>query len=326
MRSLKNGDPTKGEAKRQQMIASGQWKPGPNGELLRVEAKAPNLGFPSKERMSELEGMGQKLTEAEAREYVSESFNPSSNMNALFSLIAGAGFDPLGDAVMKGVGAVGRGARSLVSTTPKAASKPALKVIRNESTPSDVITTGRDKEKVFPPPSPEKIAEHNAKHPNNKLNERGLYVWRDNLPESEQRKILMEDIQDLVDEQSLDDDVAQKHLQQLLSNTEELYSAEGKSNLLDFDAHMKQDLMTDQERRNKAFLDELMPSPFLKPENSSVKELARHFNLVDRTPLNMETSFPNTQVSTRVPEQYYRRNNNGGRISGVLPKVKVLKR
>lgn len=91
------------------MLQSGQWTANSDGSLSRVKKETPaTLGFPSKERISELENLDRELTESEAREYASESFNPSSNPNILFSLAAGAGFDPVGDAVMKGVRAIGR--------------------------------------------------------------------------------------------------------------------------------------------------------------------------------------------------------------------------
>ena len=86
-----NGDPIKGEAKRQQMLQSGQWTANPDGSLSRVKKEAGiPLGLPSKERISELEHMNRPLTENERREYALHAFDPSANANILFSLIAGA--------------------------------------------------------------------------------------------------------------------------------------------------------------------------------------------------------------------------------------------
>lgn len=102
------------------MIASGQWKEGTRGELIRVSNEASPVGLPTKERVSYLENLNRPLTESESREYVSASFDPSSNMNILFSLAAGAGFDPVGEAAMGLLGAgskaVGQGVRAMKAT------------------------------------------------------------------------------------------------------------------------------------------------------------------------------------------------------------------
>ena len=126
-----NGDPTRGEAKRQQMLQSGQWTANSDGSLSRVKFVYPNffeepgipLGLPSKERISELEHMNRPLTENERREYGLHAFDPSANANILFSLIAGA--SPFGAAtdVLGGVasriasGGVGAVTRLLKSET-----------------------------------------------------------------------------------------------------------------------------------------------------------------------------------------------------------------
>lgn len=116
---IKDTDPpkTKQQLKREQMLASGQWKEGEQGELVRVR----NVGLPSKERLSYLEGLDRPLTESEAREYASASFDPSSNMNVLFGLAAGAGFDPVGEAAMgllgSGSKAVGKGISAMKATS-----------------------------------------------------------------------------------------------------------------------------------------------------------------------------------------------------------------
>lgn len=57
----------------------------------------PPQGIPSKERIEQLESLDRPMTEAERREYVSYSFNPSAGPNALFSMLAG--FSPAAEAV-----------------------------------------------------------------------------------------------------------------------------------------------------------------------------------------------------------------------------------
>ncbi len=79
-------DPTKEEV-RQRMLASGRWREGPDGSLLRVEQP---LVMPSRERVMELERLNRPMTEREAREYALYAFDPSAPPNVLFSLIAGA--------------------------------------------------------------------------------------------------------------------------------------------------------------------------------------------------------------------------------------------
>ncbi len=110
MKALK-GDPKKtSSAAVKRMLDSGNWKLGPNGELIRVGAQEANqaalqkskeaanptkysptkFGFMTPERKAYLEGLDRKLTPEEAREYATEAFNPSTNPNALFSLVAGS--------------------------------------------------------------------------------------------------------------------------------------------------------------------------------------------------------------------------------------------
>lgn len=69
------------------MLASGRWKEGPDGSLLRVPQP---LVMPSRERVMELERLDRPLTEREAREYALYAFNPSAPPNLLFSAVAGA--------------------------------------------------------------------------------------------------------------------------------------------------------------------------------------------------------------------------------------------
>lgn len=67
------------------MLASGKWKEGPDGSLLRVQA-----GVPTRERAMELERLDRPMTEQEAREYALRAFDPTAGPNVLFSLLAGA--------------------------------------------------------------------------------------------------------------------------------------------------------------------------------------------------------------------------------------------
>ena len=67
------------------MLASGRWKEGPDGSLLRVQA-----GVPTRERAMELERLNRPMTEQEAREYALRAFDPTAGPNVLFSLLAGA--------------------------------------------------------------------------------------------------------------------------------------------------------------------------------------------------------------------------------------------
>ena len=57
----------------------------------------PPQGIPSKDRIQQLEALDRPMTEAERREYVSYSFDPSASPNALFSMLAG--FSPSAEAV-----------------------------------------------------------------------------------------------------------------------------------------------------------------------------------------------------------------------------------
>lgn len=98
-----NGEETPQEAKKRELLATGRFEEGDQGELIRKKTIREQLpvGLPSKERIRELETLNRPMTEVEAREYALASFDPSSNMNIMFSLAAGAGFDPVGDAAMK---------------------------------------------------------------------------------------------------------------------------------------------------------------------------------------------------------------------------------
>jgi len=118
MPTLKKNDkkPTKSsnEDRVAAMIASGKWKKGPNGELLRVsedsnkeayekslaqankelqseglQPSANSSGFMTPERKAYLNNLKRPLTESEAREWATTSFDPSENPNIGFSLAAG---------------------------------------------------------------------------------------------------------------------------------------------------------------------------------------------------------------------------------------------
>ena len=78
----------------------------------------PPQGIPSKERIQQLESLDRPMTEAERREYVSYSFNPSAGPNALFSMLAG--FSPSAEALdVLGKG-IAYGAGYLSRLSPKA--------------------------------------------------------------------------------------------------------------------------------------------------------------------------------------------------------------
>lgn len=93
------------------MLASGNWKEGPNGELIRLtddeinqaalqesrekalpEKYTPtNLGFMSDQRREHLENLDRQLTEEEAKEYATEVYNPEQLPNQIFSIASGFG-------------------------------------------------------------------------------------------------------------------------------------------------------------------------------------------------------------------------------------------
>ena len=58
------------ERKKREMLASGNWREGDQGELIRVKTIREQLpvGLPSKERIRELETLNRPMTEVEARE------------------------------------------------------------------------------------------------------------------------------------------------------------------------------------------------------------------------------------------------------------------
>ena len=123
------GDPRKDKLIKS-MLASGNWKLGPNGELLRVSSEEANqadlqrsreaanpakyspteAGFMTPERKEYLENLDRPLTPMEAREYATVSFDPSEGANMLFSTLTPAG--PVDAAVTKLVGAGAQGAKS----------------------------------------------------------------------------------------------------------------------------------------------------------------------------------------------------------------------
>ena len=154
-----NGEETPQERKKRELLATGRFEEGDQGELIRKKTIREQLpvGLPSKERIRELETLDRPMTEVEAREYALASFDPSSNPNIMFSLAAGAGFDPVGDAAMKvlkggynvlkgGVGtakkAIGEGVRAMKSL-PKDISYEELVKMPVVYDPEAAIMAGR---------------------------------------------------------------------------------------------------------------------------------------------------------------------------------------
>lgn len=125
----------------QTLLASGMWKQGPNGELLRkspeelnkdayekskrqamgeLAVEDPNTfapttsGFMTPERKAYLETRAGKLTPEEAREYATVSFDPFETPNLAFSFAAGATpVDPVGQIIGRGLSALGKGYRTI---------------------------------------------------------------------------------------------------------------------------------------------------------------------------------------------------------------------
>lgn len=137
MRAFK-GDPKKDDVVKR-MLASGNWKLGPNGELLRVSAKEANqaalqrsreaanpakyspttVGFMTPERKEYLENLNRPLTPMEAREYATVSFDPSEGPNVLFGLAAGSTpVEPVGALVGQGLKRAGNTFQALRKGTP----------------------------------------------------------------------------------------------------------------------------------------------------------------------------------------------------------------
>jgi hypothetical protein len=153
MRAIK-GDPPKSEVVKR-MLASGNWKLGPNGELLRVSAEEANqaayeasraqamkelaeenpakykpttVGFMTPERKAYLENLDRPLTESEAREWATVSFDPSENPNLVFGMVAGSTpVEPVGALVGQGIKKAGNFFQVGKEAAPKAA-KPFLEV------------------------------------------------------------------------------------------------------------------------------------------------------------------------------------------------------
>jgi hypothetical protein len=158
-----NGEETPQERKKRELLATGRFEEGDQGELIRKKTIREQLpvGLPSKERIRELETLDRPMTEVEAREYALASFDPSSNMNIMFSLAAGAGFDPVGDAAMKvlkggynvlkgGVGtakkAIGEGVRAMKSLPDNIDDLPYEEMIKMPVVydPESAIMAGRE--------------------------------------------------------------------------------------------------------------------------------------------------------------------------------------
>jgi hypothetical protein len=137
MRAFK-GDPKKDDVVKR-MLASGNWKLGPTGELLRVSAEEANqadlqrsreaanpakyspttAGFMTPERKEYLENLNRPLTPMEAREYGTVSFDPSEGPNVVFGLAAGSTpVEPVGALVSQGLKRAGNTFQALRKGTP----------------------------------------------------------------------------------------------------------------------------------------------------------------------------------------------------------------
>ena len=114
------------EEKRKQMLQTGNWTEGPDGELLRVpqeESLPPQqnmFGFPTTERAQQLGSLERPLTESELREYIQYGFSPTNPVNTAFSVgagmhPAGAAADVIGNVVGKGLGLVAQGGRAVMN-------------------------------------------------------------------------------------------------------------------------------------------------------------------------------------------------------------------
>lgn len=117
------------EEKRQQMLDSGMWTEGPNGELLRVPTQ-DMFGFPTTERAQQLSQSTEPLNEQQLSEYIRYGFSPTNPVNTAFSMIAGAhpaaaAADVVGNVIGKGLGYVAQGGRQLMNFLRPAADEIA---------------------------------------------------------------------------------------------------------------------------------------------------------------------------------------------------------
>ena len=123
------------EEKKQQMLATGRWTEGPNGELVRVPQQ-DMFGFPTTERVRELSQSTEPLNQQQLREYIRYGFSPTNPVNTAFSMIAGAhpagaAADVVGNVIGKGLGAVARGGKQVMNfLRPKADEAAELAVQR----------------------------------------------------------------------------------------------------------------------------------------------------------------------------------------------------
>ena len=106
------------EEKRQQMLSTGRFTEGPNGELIRVPQQ-DMFGFPTTERAQQLSESTEPLNEQQLSEYIRYGFSPTNPVNTAFSMIAGAhpaaaAADVVGNVIGKGV-AYGAGYLSRLS-------------------------------------------------------------------------------------------------------------------------------------------------------------------------------------------------------------------
>tara|TARA_X000001316_G_scaffold3893_1_gene836 strand:- start:17791 stop:19521 length:1731 start_codon:yes stop_codon:yes gene_type:complete len=107
------------EEKRQQMLSTGRFTEGPNGELIRVPQE-DMFGFPTTERARQLSESTEPLNEQQLSEYIRYGFSPTNPVNTAFSMVAGAtpagaAVDVVGNVIGKGLGYVARGGRQLMN-------------------------------------------------------------------------------------------------------------------------------------------------------------------------------------------------------------------
>ena len=218
------GDPKKkGNDVVNRMLASGMFKLGPSGELLRVSAEEADqaafqrsriaanpakyspttVGFMTPERKAYLEGLGRKLTPEEAREYATVAFDPSENPNILFGMIAGSTpVEPIGALVGQGIKSAGKFFQVGKKAAPKAGKKfVEVEEVLNSDFKNPKNTIMDDYDRKFSSSPSTKLRDkasnlrHRADYPN--MYERDIYSALvsgdiDNPFNTEAQKVLFE--------------------------------------------------------------------------------------------------------------------------------------
>jgi hypothetical protein len=165
MRARRSSDPPMGDDVVKRMLASGNWKLGPNGELLRVSAEEANQaayeaslaqameqlaeenpakykpttsGFMTPERKEYLNNLDRPLTPEEAREWATVSFDPSEGANVLFSMVAPAG--PVEELAARGIASGLKGLKVIKS------SKPGSRLIKTDSDIDPMVARAAEKQ------------------------------------------------------------------------------------------------------------------------------------------------------------------------------------